>query len=129
MAEIQVQFGTYKNLPMFFEQSENSFYLPTEKILKSKVYPISKLIFFEEATPNNLEKVNSSIDLEKAKSEIRVDSTLGTVFGIVGMVGEALVKGGKITFIAGFKDGTKILATTHEKTYNYILTNFNSLNI
>ena len=44
----------------------------------------------------------------------------GAAFGIVAIIGETLYKGYPLTFIAQFKDGTKLLATTGSRLYEKI---------
>ena len=121
MVEIQVHEGK--------EDSENFFYNPDRKEFSlidiyddtvNEKFSINDLEIFEEANDDNVKKLDSYWILSEAKSEVQKLSTVGAAFGILGIVGETMFKGYKLTFIAKFRNGKKILATMYSNLFEEI---------
>ncbi len=122
MAQIQVHEGTHLNKDIFFNADTLTFDIPTEKHpYIGESIPVSDLEMIEIATYKNVKEVDRNWNLSEAKSEISAYSNWGVAFGILGILGESLYKGKQVTFIAKLKNGIKILATTHERTFNKII--------
>lgn len=121
MANIQLHEGGPKHLIGYYQASKMKLVLPTfEEGLDVDPIPLTDIKYIEIADEENVKLVDPSWDLSKALSEISNSSTWGAALGILGIVGEVVAKGPKTTFVAEFKNGRKILATTYRKAFDKI---------
>ena len=120
MVQIQVHQGTYLNQDIWYFKDEVYLDVPTEKNPDGKKTPLNEIVMIEKATEQNVKEMDENWDLSEAQSEISASSNWGVTLGILGIIGESLYKGAKTTFIVKFKNGTKILATVHERYFNEI---------
>lgn len=109
MAKIKIHAGDF--LEGDSQCSFNSLILKTEEHrLLGETIPLSELAVVDIANEENVKKIGGTVGWGVAGA---------VILGPVGLLAGLLLGGKKkeITFIAKFKDGRKILATTDNKTF------------
>jgi len=121
MISLQVHYGLKSKEEVFYDDINKEFNFSIEGQYGSyDRISINELEILEVATEENVNSLDSSWNLSKAKSEINHGSVFGAAFGILGLAGEIAMKGYNLTFIARFKDGKKLLATIKSKAFEKI---------
>lgn len=110
MRKVKVHAGDFPSITMEFNGKSFSFY---EKGWTNTFLPAKEIESLEIATEDKVKKIGGTLTGGLVG---------GVLLGPLGLVGGALLGGNKkeITFIAIFKDGKKMLATTDSKTFTQI---------
>ena len=89
-----------------------------------EVLSVQDVEILEEATPENVKKLDSSWICPKEKPYLDNNGeTLGVLFGIVGIIGNQMIKGSPGWYIIKFKNGKKALIGEYSKHIEKIKVN------
>ena len=92
----------------------NTFTFPKTQGFGIDKVPLSELISVEVASEENVKKIGGSVGWGVAGAVL-----LGPLGLLAGLLGGGRKK--EVTFVAVFKDGRRLLATTDSKTYTQLL--------
>lgn len=114
MAKVKILAGDYKGQGSFSWSTFSMPWMPGDGFSLGKAYSSRDLESVEIATEEAVKKVAGAVGWGLAGAAL---------LGPVGLLAGALLggKGKEVTFVAQFKDGKKILASTDSDTYKKIL--------
>ena len=114
MAKVKVHAGDFKQQPGEYSSLGKCFHLYTDSHpWLGETISASELDVVEKATEENVKKIGGTVGWGAAGA---------VILGPVGLLAGLLLGGRKteVTFVAKFKDGRKLLATTNSKAFTKI---------
>ena len=132
MASIEILAGIDKSIVSSIDWDESnhlfslSSFSPSYNVNKVSYSDIERI---ELATDENVKLINSDWDVSKLKHKSSAPSVSGwaATFGMVGIVGEILVKGYDVLFIFSLKNGITLICKTTSKHFDKILKDFSNV--